>query len=166
MVGDLLEEYRQRPSYLWYWREVCVALRLAPLVRTLATSWLVLALCLWSVNCLAERWMQHPANLPEGFLHSAVRWGMWPVLLGIAHGAAGGVLGYAPRHLRWVAVGALLLSLLDWKLPIVGRLMYHILQSPADLQQNLANAVEFSAAIFGVWFGLRWSVGREASMAL
>lgn len=169
MLGDLLEEYARRQSALWYWQEALTAVAIGmsgalsrnglPLLRGLLGSWAVLITCLWSADSIAVHWLYQP-SAPEGVVQAALRWTAWLALLHLAHGASGCVLAQVPRRYRMLAIAALLLSLLDWKLPVVGRLMYRTLATTHDAAQFAGSLVEFTAAILGIWLGMRLQTRR------
>lgn len=169
LIGDLLEEYAIRQSRCWYWREVCSALlqnwhhlvfrKMFPLCCAMAISWVVLTVCLWSADTIALRWIPTAAQVPTGSLVSMFRWPLWLLLLGVAHAAAGGVTGrVSPKYRLFVLVG-LLLSVLDWKCPITGRLMLHILVGSPSASRAAESGVEFLIGLVGIGVGLRISKG-------
>lgn len=180
LAGDLLEDFERRPSRRRYWTEVAVAIVAAQTERLkgglnwvlqgVVASWAVLAIALWSANGLEHRWAQRCANCfyprivaltSGGVSHWAdlAQWGRWLGLVVLAHTAAGAVLAWVPRAYRSMALGVLVLSMLDWKLPLVGGFMRHVLDSRPE-EGVTSNLVELCAAFLGVGIGI-W-IGSKA----
>ena len=167
LLGDLLEAYSVRRSALWYWREVSGALwvslrevfqnNLLPLACEMVTTWAVLMVCLWSVDTIARRWNPGDIAAAGGWLSAILHWAVWLLSLVVAHAAAGGVIGRVPLRHRCAVLLGLLVSVLDWRWPILGRLMLHMMAEAPDAGRIVQSVVEFSMAFVGVWVGLRLS---------
>ncbi len=164
-MGDLLEAYSARRSALWYWREVSGALwvsfrevfqkNLLPLACEMVATWAVLMVCLWSVDTIARRWNPGDVGVADGWLSAMLHWSEWLLSLVVAHAAAGGVIGRVPPRHRFAVLLGLLVSVLDWRWPILGRLMLHMMARAPDAGRIVQSVVEFAMAFVGVWVGLR-----------
>lgn len=183
LEGDLREEYCRHRSTWRYWREVCWALffgaiervkrGLIPLVQGIAASWAMLILCLWSAKTIEHCWLQ---RLPGAFGQrvmelvalghgaqwpSVAQWIGWLLLVWTAHSAAGAMLALVPTRQRSVAVVMLTVSLLDWKLPLIGGFMRHVLDSRPE-EGIYSNLAELSVALLGAGVGMWLSFLKDA----
>jgi len=77
LVGDLLEEFRERRSAAWYWRQVLSAIAVGCSREILNHRTVLLFAAVWSM--LAPAWLLLLARMEEHFNFSARIWRMdWP----------------------------------------------------------------------------------------
>ena len=80
LAGDLLEQFSERPSNAWYWRQVLAAI-LANFWSRLGSQWVAIGFavfCTWAVNTLTGSSWFGPR------IESAIYWGFrlaWPLSL-------------------------------------------------------------------------------------
>lgn len=87
LIGDLFEQYRNRPSAVWYWRQALTAivvgigadLRMHPLlaIRSVAIGWALYFVCAIPVNLLTRA----TSNAIIEWLSATGRYSYWSVLL-------------------------------------------------------------------------------------
>lgn len=152
LIGDLFEQYRNRPSAIWYWRQAITAivlrvgadLRARPLLalRAVAFGWVLYLLCSVPVNWLTRA----SRDAIVAWLSETGRYSYWSVLLtgqlsgavfvSLACAAIGFVVGRMHKHHSASAVCVLAFSVLLFEYGMIA-LMFTMSGHPPMLRTAL-----------------------------
>ena len=179
LIGDLMEEYAQGRSALWYWRQVLCAvitsyLRLLRIHGISFASAVALGAggvqaCVALVQWMSEvAWHRELATSGTGPTAGELRaaelilfWVAWTPLTAVIYGFLGRLIAVVYRpHPRWVVgifMGFILLSRLPWTL----RLFLIDADDAGFIPYFVQDLIATLICVSGAWLGCLWHLRVE-----